>query len=277
MKTVGRRRALGQHFLRDSRIARAIVELAGLTRDDLAVEIGPGTGALTTFLAQAAGHLICLEVDETLIRRLEAKFSPAPNVEIRHADARRVLYEELRAFRPSPQGRLVVVGNLPYSVSKPILFRLVEAGTAIDLMVLTLQKEVAERLVAGPGSKRYGSLSVLTQLVADVEIAFTIPPGAFTPPPLVESAVVRMTPLKAPRASIGDEAFFRRVVKAAFGQRRKTLGNALSGGLALPARDVQEALRASGIDPQLRAESLTLSEFARLADQLKKGSEGTRP
>jgi 16S rRNA (adenine1518-N6/adenine1519-N6)-dimethyltransferase len=266
--TAGRRRALGQHFLRDSRIARAIVELAGLTRDDLAVEIGPGTGALTSLLADAAGHVVCLEVDDTLIQRLRTRFDGTPHVEIRRADARHFPYEELRALRPSPQGKAVVVGNLPYSVSKPILFRLVEAR-AFDLMVLTLQKEVAERLVAGPGSKRYGSLSVLTQLVADVEIAFTIPPGAFTPPPSVESAVVRMTPLKAPRASVGDEAFFRRVVKAAFGQRRKTLGNALSGGLALPVRDVQEALRASGIDPRLRAESLTLEEFAKLTDHLR--------
>jgi 16S rRNA (adenine1518-N6/adenine1519-N6)-dimethyltransferase len=164
---------------------------------------------------------------------------------------------------------VVVIGNLPYSVSKPILFKLVEARHALDLVILTLQKEVAERVVAGPGSKRYGHLAVLTQLVAEVEIAFTIPPGAFTPPPLVESAVVRITPLKTPRVFVADETFFRRVVKAAFGQRRKTLGNALSGGLALLVREVQAALRSSGIDPQRRAESLTLAEFVRLTDHLR--------
>src|SRR3972149_5402195 len=124
MKTAGRRRALGQHFLRDSRIARAVVDLAGLTRNDLAVEIGPGTGALTGLLAEAAGHLLCLEIDEELLKRLRSRFREAHHVEFLRADARHFLYQDLRGLLPSPSGRVVVVGNLPYSVSKPILGRL---------------------------------------------------------------------------------------------------------------------------------------------------------
>ena len=272
MTTATRRRALGQHFLRDAHMARSIAELAQLTRNDLGVEIGPGTGALTWLLAEAAGHLLCLEIDEELLKRLRSRFRNAAHVEFLRADARYFPYQDLPARRPSVSGRVVVVGNLPYSVSKPILGRLIEARGAIDLLVLTLQKEVAERLVAVPGTKEYSFLAVLTQLISDVRIAFTIPPGAFSPPPKVESAVVCLTPLREPRVSVPDEAFFGRVVKAAFGQRRKTLSNALQGGLALPSRAIQAALRASAIDPQRRAETLTLAEFARLANQLKLSS-----
>ena len=269
MTTTGRRRALGQHFLRDPHIASAIVNLASLTRHDLAVEIGPGTGALTGLLAERAGRLVCLEIDDDLSRRLGSRFSEFPNVEIRRADARHFPFEDLGTLCPTPLGRVVVIGNLPYSVSKPILFRLIEARRAIDLMVLTLQKEVAERLVALPGTKQYSFLAVLTQLVAETQIALTIPPGAFKPPPKVESAVVTLTPLKTPCVPVADEDFFSRVVKAAFSQRRKTLANALSGGLRLPAKSIQAALEAAGIDPTRRAETLTLSEFARLTDHLR--------
>jgi 16S rRNA (adenine1518-N6/adenine1519-N6)-dimethyltransferase len=271
----GRRRALGQHFLRDPHTVRSIVDLASLTKNDLAVEIGPGTGALTGLLSESAGRLLLLEIDKDLLKRLKAKFAGSFNIEYTHADARQYPFIELRHLRPGASGRVVVVGNLPYSVSKPILFRLIEARAAIDLMVLTIQKEVADRIVAEPGSKRYGSLSVLTQLVMEPKIAFTIPAGAFNPPPKVESAVVQMTPLTEPRVPVLDEAAFRQVVKAAFSQRRKTLANALSGGLQLSSQAVQTALRASAIDSQRRAETLTLSEFSRLTDQLKQGSDET--
>ena len=264
MTTAGRRRALGQHFLRDAGIARRIVEIAGLTPADLCVEIGPGEGVLTFLLAERAGRLLALEVDEKLVEGLRARLAALPHVEVRQADARRFDYAALPTLRPSPEGRVVIVGNLPYSVSKPILERLVAARTAVSEMVLTLQKEVAERVAAGPGSKRYGALSVLTQLYCDVRLALAIPPGAFRPPPKVDSAVLHLRVLATPRVPVGDEGKFHRLVKAAFGRRRKTLANALAGGLGVSVATARQWLAAAGIDPGRRAETLSLEEFSRL-------------
>ena len=264
MTTAGRRRALGQHFLRDAGIARRIVEIAGLTPADLCVEIGPGEGVLTFLLAERGGRLLALEVDEKLVEGLRSRLAALPHVEVRLADARSFDYSTLTALRPSPEGRVVIVGNLPYSVSKPILERLVAARTAVSEMVLTLQKEVAERVAAGPGSKRYGALSVLTQLYCDVRLALAIPPGAFRPPPKVDSAVLHLRVLAGPRVPVGDEARFHRLVKAAFGQRRKTLANALAGGLGVSVATARQWLAAAGIDPGRRAETLSLEEFSRL-------------
>ena len=260
--TTGRRRALGQHFLRDAGIARRIVEIAGLTPQDLCVEIGPGEGVLTFLLAERAGRLLALEVDEKLVEGLRSRLAALPHVEVRLADARRFDYATLPALRPSPDGRVVIVGNLPYSVSKPILERLVAARTAVSEMVLTLQKEVAERVAAGPGSKRYGALSVLTQLYCDARLALAIPPGAFRPPPKVDSAVLHLRVLATPRVPVGDEGKFHRLVKAAFGQRRKTLANALAGGLGVSVATARQWLAAAGIDPGRRAETLSLEEFS---------------
>ncbi len=262
--TTTRRRALGQHFLRDDLITRRIVEIAGLTPADLCVEIGPGQGALTFLLAERAGRLLALELDERLVEGLRSRLSPLAHVEVRLADARSFDYSTLPALRPSPQGRVVVVGNLPYSVSKPILERLVAARTAISEMVLTLQKEVAERVAAGPGSKRYGALSVLTQLYCEVRLALAIPPGAFRPPPEVDSAVLHLRVLPAPRVPLRDEEGFHRLVKAAFSQRRKTLANALAGGLGCGVAPARKWLDSAGIDGARRAETLSLQEFSRL-------------
>ncbi len=265
MTTTGRRRALGQHFLRDPRIARAIADEAGLTRADLCLEIGPGEGALTFLLAERAGRLLAIEVDEALVTRLQARVGPDPRVEVCRADARRFDYSTLPLLRPSPAGRVVVVGNLPYSAAKPILQRLLEARAAIAEMVLTLQKEVAERLASGPGGKQYGALSVLTQLYAEVRPVMTLPPGAFRPPPKVESAVVHLRVSRSPRVPMADEQMFRRVVKAAFAQRRKNLANALAGGLGVSLAAARRWLSAAGIDPLRRAETLSLEEFAGLS------------
>lgn len=268
MTLAGRRRALGQHFLRDAGIAGAIVEIARLSPADLCVEIGPGEGALTGLLAERAGRLLALEVDPRLIAELRPRLASFSNAEIRRADARTFEYGKLPSLRPSPAGRVVVVGNLPFSASKPILERLVEARTALSEMVLTLQQEVAERVAAGPGSKRYGALSVLTQLYCDVRLAMTIPSGAFRPPPKVTSAVLHLRVLPAPRVGVADEPGFRRLLRAAFGQRRKNLANALAGGLHCGPGPAREWLLAAGIEPGRRAESLSLPEFSRLAEIL---------
>lgn len=258
----GKRRALGQHFLRDPGIARAIVELVAPTGNDLVVEIGPGEGALTGELARRAGRVIALEVDPDLAARLRPRF---PGVEVLEEDAREWDYGALLA---PPGGRVLVVGNLPYSVGKPILMALSAARTAIDAMALMLQREVAERVAAAPGSRVYGSLSVLTQLYADVTLALRVPPGAFRPPPQVESAVIRLDVLRAPRVALDDERRFHVIVRAAFAQRRKTLANALAAGLGRSAENLRAVIEGAGIDPSRRAETLTIFEFAELARRL---------
>jgi 16S rRNA (adenine1518-N6/adenine1519-N6)-dimethyltransferase len=256
------RRALGQHFLRDPGIARGIVDLVAPTASDLVVEIGPGEGALTAELARRAGRVIALEVDPALAARLRPR---VPDVEIVDADARTWDYGALAA---PPGGRVLIVGNLPYSVGKPILTALVAARTAVDAMALMLQREVAERVAAPPGSRVYGSMSVLTQLYCDVTLALRVPPGAFRPPPKVESAVIRLDVLRAPRVAVTDERRFHVVVRAAFAQRRKTLANALAAGLGRPADAMRAAAEAAGIDPARRAETLTILEFAELTRRL---------
>jgi 16S rRNA (adenine1518-N6/adenine1519-N6)-dimethyltransferase len=259
---VSKRRALGQHFLRDAGIARAIVDLVGPTAADLVVEIGPGQGALTQELARRAGRLVALEVDRGLLESLRRRW---PAVEALEADARTWDYGALE--RP-PGGRVLVVGNLPYSIGKPIVAALLEARGALDAMALMLQREVAERLAAPPGGKVYGALSVLTQAVCDVELALRVPPGAFRPPPKVESAVVRLTPRPHGRVPPELEARFREVVRAAFASRRKTLANALTGGLGLSLGVAREAATRSGVDPGRRAETLTIEEFVSLTARL---------
>jgi 16S rRNA (adenine1518-N6/adenine1519-N6)-dimethyltransferase len=258
----GKRRALGQHFLRDPGIARAIVDLVAPTERDLVVEIGPGEGALTVELARRGGRLIALEVDAGLIESLRRRL---PDVEIQQADARGWDYGALT--RPAG-GRVLVVGNLPYSVSKPIVTALQAARRAVDVMALMLQREVAERLAAPPGGKVYGALSVLTQAGCDVELALRVPPGAFRPPPQVDSAVVRLTPRAESRVPAAMEDRFREVVRAAFGRRRKTLPNALSEGLRVPSAQAREATAEAGVDPARRAETLTIEEFVALTARL---------
>jgi 16S rRNA (adenine1518-N6/adenine1519-N6)-dimethyltransferase len=258
----GRRRALGQHFLRDAGVARAIVDLVAPTANDLVIEIGPGEGALTVELARRAGKVLALEVDPGLAARLRPR---VPGAEIVEADARSWDYGTLVA---PAGGRVLVVGNLPYSVGKPILMALVAARTAIGTMALMLQREVAERVAAAPGSRVYGSLSVLTQLYCDVTLALRVPPGAFRPPPKVESAVIRLDVLPAPRVAIADERRFHVVVRAAFAQRRKTLANALAAGLGRGPNVLRAAAESAGIDLSRRAETLTILEFAELARRL---------
>ena len=273
--TGGKRRALGQHFLRDEGVVERIIALVRPGPADLVVEIGPGEGALTGRLAAAAGRFIAVEVDADLAARLAARLPPSPTVEIRHADALAFDWRGLPALRPAA-GRILVAGNLPYSVGKPILMALADAAPALAVaapteMALMLQKEVAERVAAPPGDRTYGSLSVLTQCAAEVRLAFMVPPGAFRPPPLVESAVLHLRALAMPPVPIADPRRFRALVRAAFAQRRKSLANALAAGLGIPVERARARLGAAGVEAGRRAETLTLAEFARVADEVDGG------
>jgi len=238
-----RRQALGQHFLRDGTIARAIVDLVAPTAPDLVVEIGPGAGALTGVLAARAGRVIALEIDRALGAELRTRL---PGVEVLDADALSWDYTGLAA---PAGGRVLIVGNLPYSVGKPILMALIGARTAIHEMALMLQREVAERVAAPPGGKAYGSLSIFVQLYCDVRVALRVPPGAFRPPPKVESAVLHLRVLREPRVPLADARHFERVVRAAFAQRRKMLANTLAAGLGLPLDVVRRAAGRAWIRP----------------------------
>jgi 16S rRNA (adenine1518-N6/adenine1519-N6)-dimethyltransferase len=266
MPATDKRRALGQHFLRDRTVAEAIVRLVAPSSRDLVLEVGPGEGALTALLAARAGAFLALEIDQTLAEALRGRF------EVRVADARTFDYTTLIA----PGGRVLVVGNLPYSMSKPILMRLSEAHGTIAEMALMVQREVADRLAAEPGMRIYGSLSVLTQLHWDTRVAFRVPGGAFRPVPQVESAVVHLRARPTPAVSVPDETLFRRVVLAAFGQRRKTIANSLAAGLPAPVGAVRDRLAAVGVDPMRRAETLSLLDFARVAGAGWSGSSAGR-
>ena len=262
----GKRRSLGQHFLRDDAVAEGIVSLVAPTSRDLVLEIGPGEGALTGRLARAAGRLLAIEVDAALAGALMERFATAAHVEIRMADARSFDYSTLPGMKPDPDGRVLVVGNLPYSVGKPILMALVEGGRAVDEMALMLQKEVAERVAAEPGGRTYGSLSVLTQIACEARISFTVSPGAFRPPPQVDSAVLHLRVRPESLVPPGQAQRFRTVVLAAFSQRRKSLANALASGLGMGSERARALCEGVGIEPGRRAETLSLAEFVRLAE-----------
>jgi 16S rRNA (adenine1518-N6/adenine1519-N6)-dimethyltransferase len=249
------RKRFGQHFLHDPGVIRRIVAAIAPRPGDHLVEIGPGEGAITLELLRAAGRLDAVELDRDLVEPLQARCAGVGALTVHSADALRFDFCAL-----APAGaRLRVVGNLPYNISTPLLFHLLDQAACIRDMHFMLQKEVVERMAAGPGGKDYGRLSVMLQARCDVTPLFTIGPGAFRPPPKVDSAVVRLVPRAAPLA-IDDEATFARVVAAAFAQRRKTLRNGLKGLLTA------EAIAALGIDPGTRAEQLPLQEFVRLAN-----------
>ena len=245
------KKAWGQNFLGDERILSALAGLAGLGPGDSVVELGAGLGHFTRALAGTGANVIAVERDRELVPILRAEL---PGVEVAEADAKSF---DLRAAASRAGRRVVVCGNLPYHLSSPILFHLLDQREAVRRAVLLLQREVAERIAAAPGGRDYGLLSVLMQRVADVSLGLTVPRHAFTPPPDVESTALVVDFLEQPRAQVRDDARFRALVKAAFSQRRKTLWNALK---SLPGG--REALEKAGVDPQRRGETLSVEEFA---------------
>jgi len=257
------RKRFGQHFLHDAGILRKIVLAIAPKPGDAVVEIGPGEGALTLPLLRELGHMTVIELDRDLVPRLAAAAEGVGELDIVNADVLTVDFSAL-----ATKGPLRVVGNLPYNISSPILFHCIEHIDAIRDMHFMLQREVVDRMAAAPGSKVYGRLSVMLQLVCRVDPLLRVPPGAFRPPPKVDSAVVRLTPRPPSEREFGDAALLARIVKAAFGQRRKTLSNAL-GEIASA-----DAIRAAGIDPRVRAEQLAPEAFVRLAETIEKTMAG---
>jgi 16S rRNA (adenine1518-N6/adenine1519-N6)-dimethyltransferase len=250
------KRSLGQNFLFDSTILERIIAAADVTPDDTVVEIGPGPGRLTHMLAKAARRVIAIELDSHLYGRLKDEMTGRENVELVCGDALKYDYEAVGPFR--------VVANIPYYITTPIIFRLIEARSNLVSMTLTIQKEVAERIVSGPGTKDYGALSLGVQYRADPEIKFIIPATAFRPVPKVDSAVIRMDIRKTPRVAVADEDLFFRIIRAGFSQRRKTLSNSLKPLFS----DIKDILADVGIDSNRRAETLSMEEFAKLADYI---------
>lgn len=249
---------LGQNFLYDPSILSRIIQAAGLSSEDTVVEIGPGPGRLTRMLAEKVKRLIAIELDPELYERLKGDFIAYRNVEIVHGDALQFPFETISEFK--------VVANIPYYITTPIIFRLLEAKAFLRSMTLTIQKEVAERIVAHPGCKDYGVLTIMIQYFVRPELKFIIPKEAFRPVPKVDSAVVHMKILEQPAVTVKDEKMFFRLVRTAFSQRRKTLSNSLKSFRA----DIREVMISAGTDPQRRPETLSLEEFARLSDFLTK-------
>jgi 16S rRNA (adenine1518-N6/adenine1519-N6)-dimethyltransferase len=251
------RKRFGQNFLHDPVVIGKIVSAVHPRSQDTLFEIGPGQGAITAPILAAAGELSVVELDRDLIGPLQARCAEFGKLTAHNADA--LTFDFCRFAQDAP---LRVIGNLPYNISTPLLFHLLEQHHCIKDMHFMLQKEVVERMAAGPGSRQYGRLSIMLQYRCRVTPLFTIGPEAFNPPPKVESAFVRLEPFKQPPVQVTDEALFGRLVKQAFSQRRKTLRNTL--------RDMVDAATMTelGIDPSARAETLAIQDFAALANHL---------
>lgn len=252
------RKRFGQHFLHDPGVIERIVRAIHAQPGQRLVEIGPGLGALTGKLLQAAGALDVVELDRDVIPRLSEHCAGLGILRIHNVDALKFNFAELAGG-----ARLRVVGNLPYNISTPLLFHLLDQAACIEDMHFMLQKEVVERMAAQAGEPAYGRLSVMLQYRCRADKLFNVGPGAFTPPPKVDSAVVRLVPHARPPVDVHDERLFARVVSQAFGQRRKVLRNTLKGLLSA------EQLSTLGIDPGLRAEVLNLEQFARISNTVR--------
>ena len=251
------RKSLGQHFLTDRRILGRIADALQLQGGETVVEIGPGRGALTDILAERAGRLIAVEVDRALAAMLRERYERRNNVLIAEADVLQVSLGELAA------GPFVLVGNVPYYITTPILVHALEHPRA-ERSVYLVQREVADRLTAVPGSKEYGALTVNVAAVARADMLFKVPAGAFSPPPKVDSAVVRITPLAEPLVTRDEEEPLRKLVQGSFGMRRKQMRRVIRTLRSLGAEEAETMLAAAGIDPEARPETLSAEQFVKL-------------
>ena len=257
----------GQNFLIDDHVITKIINAAEITKDDLVLEIGPGIGTMTQYLAESARKVIAVEIDKNLIPILGETLAEYDNVtvineDILKLDINRLVAEE-NAGKP-----IKVVANLPYYITTPIIMGLFESHVPVDNITVMVQKEVAERMQAGPGSKDYGALSLAVQYYADPYIVANVPPNCFIPRPGVGSAVIRLTRYEEPPVTVKDESLMFKLIRASFNQRRKTLQNGIANSPELPysKAQVEKALEKMGLAANVRGESLTLAEFAKLSD-----------
>lgn len=265
------KKSLGQNFLIDTNILKKIVEFANITEDTGVIEVGPGIGALTEQLARSSKKVVAFEIDQRLLPILKDTLDPYSNVKVIHqdvlkADVKEVIKEEFQTIDD-----LMVVANLPYYVTTPIIMKILEEKLPIRGIVVMLQKEVADRISAAPGTKDYGSLSIAIQYYTEAETVMVVPKTVFVPQPNVDSAVIRLTKRTSPAVTVKDEGFFFQVTKASFAQRRKTILNNLTSQLPdgkQKKEQILEALGGCGIDPSRRGETLSLEEFGRLSDAL---------
>jgi 16S rRNA (adenine1518-N6/adenine1519-N6)-dimethyltransferase len=264
------KKSLGQNFLIDQNILNKIVGAAELSSDKGVLEIGPGIGALTQQLAKAAGRVLAVEIDQRLLPILAETLEPYPHASVVHGDILKMDLPEL--FRQYLDGLagVSVVANLPYYITTPIIMKLLEEKLPLDNIVVMIQKEVADRMSARPGTKDYGSLSIAVQFYCEAELVTIVPRTVFVPQPNVDSAVIRLRVRKAPPVDVQDEDFFFEVVQTCFVQRRKTIYNNLQTRFFTKEtkHELEALLRSCGIDPIRRGETLSMEEFARLTDAL---------
>lgn len=265
------KKSLGQNFLVDEGALAKIAAAADLTASDTVLEIGPGLGSLTRHLAAAARRVVAVELDEAMLPALRHTLQPYPNVEIVHSD---ILKYALTASRSGLPPNYKVVANIPYYITSALIRRLLETDVRPALVVLTVQREVAERICADPGEGDMSLLAVSVQFYCAPRLVARIPAGAFYPPPEVDSAVLKLDVFAEPAVAVADTDRFFQVVKAGFSQKRKQLRNSLSGGLRLENHHVDELLLRAGIDPKRRAETLTLEEWGAVTRTVGKIGEG---
>ena len=257
----------GQNFLIDAHVLEKIVSAAGITKDDCVLEIGPGIGTMTQYLAESAGQVIAVEIDTNLLPILADTLKDYSNVKVINQDILKVDINEL--VKEYNNGRPIkVVANLPYYITTPIIMGLFESNVPIDNITVMVQKEVADRMQVGPGSKDYGALSLAVQYYASPYIVANVPPNCFIPRPNVGSVVIRLTRYKEPPVQVNDPKLMFKLIRASFNQRRKTLQNGLNNSpeISFSKEEIAKAIESLGVSPSVRGEALSLEQFAQLAN-----------
>ena len=267
-------KSLGQNFLTDYNIIEKIINATNIQKEDLVIEIGPGIGVLTGEAAKRAAKVIAIEIDSSLMPILEETLKEFDNIQVINKDILKTDLNDLVEQNSLIEGQKIkevkIIGNLPYYITTPIIMKVLEEGVNASSITIMMQKEVAERLMAKPGTKAYGAITVAVQYFCEIEMVAKVPKDVFIPPPKVDSAVLKLIIRKNKPIYLEDEKIFFKCVKAGFGQRRKTLINSLLGGLDVNKSQIEEALKSVGIDGQRRAETLSLEEFGQIANSIKR-------
>ena len=261
----------GQNFLKDTGNHESIIDTAEITKDDFVLEIGPGIGTMTQYLCESARQVVAVEIDTNLIPILKETLSEYDNLEVINGDILKIDINKI-AEKYNDNKPIKVVANLPYYITTPIIMGLFESHVPIDSITIMVQKEVADRMQEGPGSKEYGALSLAVQYYANPKIVADVPPSCFMPQPKVGSAVIKLTRHQNPPVDVDNEKLLFQVIRASFNQRRKTLANGLNNfpAIALSKEEIQESIKELGVSPTIRGEALSLEQFAQLSNIIGK-------